>query len=797
MPGSANHSLRDAVLPAVLLAGSAAGAMAVTLTHPSATRQFTWPWVVVWALLWIAPIGAILVRRGPWFYPGRLLTAGLLLLALAALGSAALSPFAPLSVLRVWPTLGGVALCFCLHHWLAGGAPPERARHLALGVSFFGALLAGVSLVGWRWQSAEVPWLVRNAVPFGHSNYTAGALLLVLPWLAQVAWQARGLRRLAWSVAAGTGLGALLTTGSRAGVLALGGVGILAAAYAVARASWSRAGKFVAVLAVALALLASLLANQRLRDLVFAGGWGEVARESNAQRRAMAQAGFLLGAQRALLGWGPGTVPLAYPRVRAQLDGGVDNVLQLHSTPVQLWATLGAAGLLALLLLLLAGVRRLGQVVRAPSPRSLAAAAALLTYGLFALTDHQLDLPAPNFLLGLNLALLFFGTGSVTAPAEPLRRFSAGLIGAALLVPLGLTGRDLAARFAYERSLGEFEADRPSAGLAWLEVAARRAPSDPYYRHQWAGRLLAQRSVATDAAERDRLGVAAADQFRLSLAAGCLQEHAHLNLAWLALESGAPRLAEAQFRSTLAEAPFRGGAYFGLGVALLGAREEAAAVRAFALEWINDPAAALAPIWEHPDFARYRPRVAREAGAMLDELTPTYPAAGYVAGLWRWWERDGAPPKHGFNRESAQFVAALAAIGEGRAGSSAVAAYPWGRLLALWRRTPADFSALAPRDPAFAASLARRAARHPPPDVQGFLTAGPEGETDLLLAIRSVRTGHGVLALHPDGPVLTDLYVQQSPRIVSAFASTVFPAKGWLPARELLVRLPAASSLAP
>ena len=48
-----------------------------------------------------------------------------------------------------------------------------------------------------------------------------------------------------------------------------------------------------------------------------------------------------LGLQRPLTGWGPGTVPLAYPRVRAGLEGSTENVLQLHSTPAQLiscWA---------------------------------------------------------------------------------------------------------------------------------------------------------------------------------------------------------------------------------------------------------------------------------------------------------------------------------------------------------------------------------------------------------------------------------------------------------------------------
>jgi hypothetical protein len=271
-----------------------------------------------------------------------------------------------------------------------------------------------------------------------------------------------------------------------------------------------------------------------------------------------------------------------------------------------------------------------------------------------------------------------------------------------------------------------------------------------------------------------------------------MQEFAHFNLAWLALESGAPRLAAKHFRATLAQAPHRGGAYFGLGLALLAAHENAAAVRAFALEWVNDPAAALSPVWASPDFVVYRPSVAREAEAILAELAPKRATAGYISALRRWWEQGGPPPARGFNRESGQFITALAALTRGQPLPSAIKAYPWGRLLATWRQTPADFSVLTPRDPAFATALALRAARHPWPDAHGFLTAGPEDAPNLRLDIRPARTGYGVLALHPDGPVLTDLYLKRSHRIVSAFASTVFPPKGWLPARELLARLPAA-----
>ena len=86
-------------------------------------------------------------------------------------------------------------------------------------------------------------------------------------------------------------------------------------------------------------------------------------------------------------------------------------------------------------------------------------------------------------------------------------------------------------------------------------------------------------------------------------------------------------------------------------------------------------------------------------------------------------------------------------------------------------------------------SLARRATRHPE-SFRAFLTAGTEDEPALVRTLRRERTGYGVLALHPDGPVLHDLYVVQENRIATGFASALFPPKGWLPGRFLLALLP-------
>jgi O-antigen ligase len=789
------HPTPAAKWPAQLLALAAAGGAVLTVVFPSATRQFTWPWVLLLAFLWVAPLAAGLAAftlRGIWTRPNGLLSAGLILLAAVTLLSAALSPFARLSLLRVWPTLGGVALFFWLHDWLAepAGAARIRAGRIARGLALFGGGVALVSFGGWIVE-AEGIWSTRANFPFGHATYTAGALVLILPWLGRETVIGCGLKRAGWGLVLAAALVSLIATGSRGGVMAAAAIGGIAAVLLVIRAAWSRPAKALTLLAAGVLLIAAVLANPRVRELVRHGG-SEEAGKSNTERRAMLEAGEKLGAMRPLTGWGPGSVPLAYPKVRGQLSGGVDNVLQLHNSPAQLWATLGGGGVLALILLLAATTRQLARLVRQPAPLALTAAASVVGYGLFALTDHQLDLPAMNTMLVLNLALVFQGTGRPVAPGIGLRRgvLAAGLV---VLAPLLLlTGRDLFARSYYEQSLTLFEHGRENDGLDYLNSAAGCAPYDPYYRHQLAARLLEKRQHTTEPAAQAQLTAAATAQLEESLAAGCLQEFAHFNLGWLALESGQPARAAEHFLATVREAPHRGGAYFGLGLAWRATGNQAGAVRAFALDWLNDPVNSTGPVWEWPDFAPLRAPVAREADELLAGLASTEPKAGYVRELWSWWAHGGPPPSRGFNAETATFAASLATLARDEPFPPATTGYGWGRLLGAWRQSPATqtFLPLVPRDGRFAATLARRAARHPAPDAHGFLAAGLENEPSLLLSLRPARTGYGVLALHPDGPILNDLYIMQENRLVSTFASTLFPAKGWIPARELLDRLP-------
>ena len=773
-----------------------AALVVVTLAHPSATRVHTWPWALLAALVWLLPVVLAAVRFGTAArlrLPSPMILAGFALLAVGTLASAYASPFAALSAARVWPTLGGIACYFLLHDWLASDPEPTSVRisRVARTVSAGGALLVGVSLVGWWWSASPPLLLVRNTVPFGHSTYTAGVLVLLMPWFVLSTWQTRGAKRLAWGAVGFAALFALAVPSSRGAVLALVTVAGCAALVAVAVAPWTRSRKLF-LLAAAVALgFAAIFSNPRLRELALHGRWGDSARESNRQRAAMFAAGAQLGRARPLLGWGPGSVPLAYPRVRAQLDGGVDNVLQLHNTPIQLWATLGLSGVFAALLLIVGAVAAAIRVLATP-PRSdtvLAAIASLGGYGLFALTDHQFDLPIIAALTATGLAML-------TAAAEPLRvtPLSARirvicLLGAATLVAGSAIalGRDLLARRAFENGLVAGESGRPADFLAALDRARQLSPHDPYFQHQAAGVLLQAREREKDPARQMELARATATRLEASLGTGVHEEFAYFNLGWLRLDLNDPAAAARHFIAAARLVPDKGGVYFGLGLAYLASGRHDEAVRAFALEWINDPRSVTSPAWEVPALAAILPAVRSEVWRLYANLRPADARVTGAEAWARWWMGEEISPAALANGLTAEAAAFAATLRSGGADVSPAPVFPWAKLRAAWRE--GNFTRLDAIDPPFATALGRHAARHPA-SFQAFLTAGTEDEPALIRTLRRQRTGYGVLALHPDGPVLTDLFIVQENRLVADFAAELFPPKGWLPGRFLLALLP-------
>jgi O-antigen ligase len=558
----------------VLLGAGLAGLVLLTLAESSATRMFATPWNgVLVAVVALPPLGLLLrlwVLSGTMKQPAFpwLLAAGL-----AGLGptlSALASPYRAPSLLSAGLPLSAICLFLLVHDWLQADEAKRRAqlgRWLAGGAG----LVALVSALYWVRDVADrlaagrtVASLfdMRNPNPLGHSNYTAGLMLLGLPWLAVLVWRERGWVRTA---AAGGGLLSLLnlfTCGSRGGLLGLAALGV--AGVALARPGWRRILLFSGAALAASVLLA--VANPRVRALLRPDDLATSPNASSVQRGAMLLAGRLMGTDRPLLGWGPGTTPLVYPRYRHALDGGAENVLQLHNTPLHLWAETGAVGLIgAGLLAALAALNRR----RAP-----VAAATLAGYGVFALTDFQLDVPVFAASVAVLAALLAKPASGHTARSLRLFLGTGVAAAAGLIVVLG--GRDPA----------------PA-----LNVEALRLARDPVQQ---------ARAVAL---------------FNESLALNPDQEIAHFSLGWLLLVPE-PAKAETHFRAAARLVPDKGGVYFGLGLARLNQGDRTGAARAFALECVNEPLFLASPWWTVPEIGALRDDASIHFARLLDQAFP-------------------------------------------------------------------------------------------------------------------------------------------------------------------------------
>lgn len=748
----------------------------LTLLYPSTSRMLVWPWAIAGAALWLAPVLVLFVRLAcavEFRLPPPLVTAGIALLAATVCVSASTGPFAAASLPRGWPTLGGCAVYLLLHDALA--RQPEFLAPSTRWLAVLGALVVLASTVLWL-QFAPTS---RNAYPFGHSNYTAGFLVLLLPWLALQACTARGLLRLAWLGAVAVALYALVGTSSRAGVVGLIASCAITTAVVVIRAPWSWTRKFLITAAFGIIALGALITNERLRRLFVERTWSDSALASNLQRSAMHDAGWQLGWQRPLLGWGPGSVPLAYPSVRASLNGGAENVLQLHSTPLQLWATLGATGLVA------AGALLVGALIAIPrtgyTPPAIAALASLGGYAIVCLTDHQLDIPAIAALSAFGLAVVTHTSPPRCFVRRRLLLFAASAVCLTLLVPLQ---GDLRARHAYARGLAALDAGDIAASLSAFDRASQIAPYDPYFQHRAADTLLALRETTPDPKRRLQLTRDAAGRLERSLGTGVHLEFPHFNLGWLYLEMGEAAEAARHFAAAARLVPDKGGVYLGLGLALLEAGRSPDAIRAFALEALNDPRSAHSPAWETSALAPLRPAIRAEVTRLYATIPPAY--SYFEAPWWLWWNGESVDMEELRNigtYDSRVFRGSLGSISRREPVNFS---FPWAVLYRAWLAR--DFSSLGVEPPVQAA-LARRARRHGD-DFIAFLRAGSEDEPALIRTLRRSRPGYGMLALHPAGAPFVDAYLVQEMVVHADFAAALFPAKGSIPGRYLLPLLP-------
>ncbi len=571
----------DATRPKRLVAALAmigvAALATITLATPGATRMFAWPWTLVYAAALVAPVLVLIARgfdtRQPLALPAPAWTNAAAAGAAIIVISALVSPHRGPSLLASAPLLAGLAFFFVAFDWLR--ADETHAALLGRGLGIFFSVVALASFALWAsdlpGRAAAEIFSARNPYPLGHSNYTAGLALLALPWFALLGLRSPRPASYAWAGGIALALAMLLTSGSRGGLL---GLAVLALG-ALVVAPLDRPRKLYLGVGLALIGLALALANPRTRAMFQPASPTAELNVSNLQRSAMLTAGLRMGADRPVLGWGPGTTPLVYPRYRGGLEGGVENVLQLHSLPAQLWAELGALGVVCAVWFVVLVARN--------ARREPTAALALIGYAVLALTDWQLDVPVFSFAIAACAALL-------AAPSSfPPRAGPSRVAGFAAIVAFGL-----------------------------VALVGRR-DSTP----EMNTRALA---LAHDAATADQ----AAKLLRESLALNPAQEIAHFNLGWLLVVRD-PAAAEKHFLAAARLVPDKGGVYLGLGLARLNQNHPADAARAFALECLNDPPFLRSPWWREPPIAAQRGAARAEFSALIAQAQTVVPLGSWTA----------------------------------------------------------------------------------------------------------------------------------------------------------------------
>jgi O-antigen ligase len=597
-----------ATTPAQMLArGLCAGGLAclavITLASPGATRMFAWPWTLTHAGALLAPALALVARAFDRHRPLLLPSLDWCVVITSFAGvvgtSALFSPDRGPSVLWSAPLLSGAAAFFVLVDWLQGESAGSRRERLTQAALITSVLVAVASLALWASQLPDAGhWLdARNPFPLGHSNYTAGLALLMIPVSAATVLRQRGAWRWLAITVVALALAMLFTSGSRGGFFGLAALALAS----LWQAPLSAKKKWLLAATAALATLLFALAHPRTRTTLFGGADGHLIAASEKQRAAMFTAGWRMGADRPLLGWGPGTTPLVYPKYRGSLEGGAENVLQLHSWPAHVWAELGATGLACLLAFT-------GLILR-DAARDATAAVALLGYGAFALTDWQLDVPIFACAIATFAALL-------APPAQ-----------------CNLMGYNKESR--PRRSVGWLVGLLALGGVALVSFVGRTDPTP-----ELNVRAL---TLGRDPAQADR----AITLLRASLALHPDQEIAHFNLGWLLVVRD-PAAAEKHFGAAAHLVPDKGGVYFGLGLARLNQGRSAAAARAFALEGLNDPQFLASPWWREPAIAATRDASAAAFADLLRQIAPSAPPHSLSASLLG---RVPAGPERVYRRE--------------------------------------------------------------------------------------------------------------------------------------------------
>ena len=512
----------------------------------------------------------------------------------------------------------------------------------------------------------------RNWAPMGHQNYVAGFLMLVVPIFASLAIAQKGMWRSLWLMAIGLGLIDLYTTSSRGGFLGLGAIvayGIIVALF------YSRGNRWLVTFAGggAIALLAFLIStNNRLRSLIS----GLITSSANPTqgsgellfRVIAADVGWRIGLDHWLFGAGAGSAIMLYQQYRPQWAGREAELLfQLHSTPVHLWAELGIGAVITFVFLLVALITLFIKLHKSSTWQANSQEqvityglfGSLIGYGMLAITDYQLDVPAISGSLVIVFACLAYlgqrHTGELISlghQKQP-RLWLASIVtvylvaAIAWLVPVNIAWQASSVGFIYlsraREDLATAKQEVLPEAIAAIEkfqdrlkFAHQFAPWEPYYPYQ-LGWNLADLALnypnfpQSQAWQKDGLA-----WIKTAIAVNPNNEAGYNAAAWLSIRESSPssaQEAEIYFRRGLELVPNKRSLFFGLGLSLLRQGKTNEAITSMTTEVINDPIFITSPIWKDAPFQSLYPQVL----ANLESSYRNDPSKAINLAVLRWW----------------------------------------------------------------------------------------------------------------------------------------------------------------
>jgi hypothetical protein len=283
----------------------------------------------------------------------------------------------------------------------------------------------------------------------------------------------------------------------------------------------------------------------------------------------------------------------------------------------------------------------------------------LIGYGMLAITDYQLDVPAISGSLVIVLASLAYlgqvhtgeliSLGHQKQPRFWLAMMATGYLIAAIawLVPVNTAWQASSVGFIYlsgaRVALASAKQEFLPEAIATidkfqdrLQLAHKLAPWEPYYPYQ-LGWNLADLAITypnlpqSQAWQKDGLA-----WMKTAIATNPHNEAIYNSAAWLSLRedsTSAAQEAETYFRRGLELVSSKRSLSFGLGVSLLRQGKNTAAIAAMTTEVINDPMFITSPIWTNAPFQSLYPQVVNN----LEKIYANNPSKALNLASLRWW----------------------------------------------------------------------------------------------------------------------------------------------------------------